>query len=192
MAFAGSGFFPPIFRRPAPPSPHIIFAFVVCGAPHPVVLVLDISLSPSLYLGLCLRCATVLSSGFLQASPPVRELDQGRTLSFPRMPSDGSPQDRQSLSYLLRSGFAGGVAGCVVCLLLPSASTHPLTVRPLRSVCSLSCHFLNALVRRRRRSSRRSTESRFSSRRPTPSSRSMLVRPLLYPTQAILPRRIQG
>ncbi|PIL26773.1 transporter [Ganoderma sinense ZZ0214-1] len=29
------------------------------------------------------------------------------------MPSDGSPKDRQSLNYLLRSGFAGGVAGCV-------------------------------------------------------------------------------
>ncbi|KAI1786424.1 mitochondrial carrier [Ganoderma leucocontextum] len=29
------------------------------------------------------------------------------------MPSDGSSKDRQSLNYLLRSGLAGGVAGCV-------------------------------------------------------------------------------
>ncbi|KAH9904642.1 mitochondrial carrier [Epithele typhae] len=29
------------------------------------------------------------------------------------MPSDGSKQDRQSLSYIVRSGVAGGIAGCV-------------------------------------------------------------------------------
>lgn len=108
------------------------------------------------------------------------------------MPSDGSPKDRQSLNYLLRSGLAGGVAGCVVRLFLfPPAPTHPLIDTLPRSVLSPTYHFLTALVFRRRRSSHPLTESRSSSRHPTPSSRSMQVRPFLYPTQRILLRRTQ-
>ena len=164
-----------------------VLIFVLCGAPHPQPVIFVLHASP-LHLHLPLSASAARLSGFLQASPPVRELDQGRTSSFPRMPSDGSPKDRQSLSYLLRSGFAGGVAGCVVRLflfLLLSLLVLPPTPSPL--CATLYHHLLTALAFRRRRSSHRLTESRSSSRHPTPSFRSMPVRPLLHPAQPAHP-----
>ena len=70
----------------------------------------------------------------------------------------------RDLGHFVRSGIAGGVAGCVVRLFL---SLSPLCAHS--RVCNDH--------RRPRQSSPRSTESRSSSRPPTPTSRNTQVRP---------------
>ena len=76
-------------------------------------------------------------------------------------PNASTPRDKQSLGYIVRSGIAGGVAGCVV-----RTSGFQRRVSPMRLA-----HQDFAL--RPRRLLRRWTESRFSFKPRIQTSRSM-------------------
>jgi hypothetical protein len=64
-------------------------------------------------------------------------------------PNASPPRDKQSLGYILRSGIAGGVAGCVVRLLAPAVKL---------SRCSADCTHTHTLGQDRRRTVRQSQD----------------------------------
>jgi hypothetical protein len=93
--------------------------------------------------------------------PPSYELDVDHPFPYLRMSSDASTgRDTRSLQYVLRSGFAGGVAGCVVSF----GSSQWLKSRLLMS-----------MSHRPRLSLLLSTESRSYSKLPIRTFRNMQV-----------------
>lgn len=105
--------------------------------------------------------SSLLQQGLLRQPPPTAAAETEESETTRR----GQKRlEKQSLGYVVRSGIAGGVAGCVVRLLRLRLGSY----RSLAPSSRTDAH----IPRRPRRPSHRSIESRFSFRRRIPSFKS--------------------